>query len=90
VARTGSNLDLGKDLVGRVLDQMNRTSDEAALFTFDRVIRRETSFTDDPDDIRRALAKTTARGLTSLYDAIAETAKQVAARRSHRRAAAHR
>jgi VWFA-related protein len=82
----GPNLHKGQILVNMLLDQLDRNSDEAALFTFDKAIRQETPFTNDPERIRTALEQTNSWGLTSLYDAIADTAKQVGERRAQRRA----
>ena len=80
----GSNLARGRHIVDRLLGLMNRSSDDMALYTFDKTIRRETPFTNEPDVIRRALDSTRAFGQTSLYDAIAETAKQLGDLRSKR------
>ncbi len=82
----GPNLHNGRVIVRAVLDHLDRTSDEAALFTFDKAIRQDTPFTNEPHVIRGALERTEGWGLTSLYDAIADTAKQVAERRAQRRA----
>jgi len=82
----GTNLDRGKEVVGRLLNRLDSTLDEVALFTFDRALRQETPFTNDFDRIRKALETTKAWGLTSLYDAIAETAERIADRRFQRRA----
>ena len=75
-----SNLEKGKGLVAHFLTQMKPSSDEAALFTFDKDLRQEVPFTNDVNNVRGALGRVTAWGLTSLYDAIAETAKRVADR----------
>jgi Ca-activated chloride channel family protein len=81
-----SNLEKGKGFVGEFLNQMGPTSDEAALFTFHRTLRQEVSFTTDRDRIHGALARVNPWGLTSLYDAVAETAERLAERPSLRRA----
>ena len=65
---------------------MEPKADEFALFTFDRDLRQETPFTNDPATIKTALDKMTAIGVTSLYDAIADTAKKLSNRPSPRRA----
>jgi Ca-activated chloride channel family protein len=72
--------------IDALLQSMNRTGDEAALFTFDRTLREETPFTSDPSVIRSAVAKTFNWGQTSLYDAVGETAKRLSERPSERRA----
>jgi Ca-activated chloride channel family protein len=61
-------------------------SDEAALFTFDKTLRQETPFTRDDEVIQKALSKTVMWGQTSLYDAIADTAKRLSEQPSQRRA----
>jgi Ca-activated chloride channel homolog len=61
-------------------------NDEAALFTFDKTLRQETPFTRDDDEIQKALSKTVMWGQTSLYDAIADTAKRLSEQPSQRRA----
>lgn len=81
-----SNLDKGKRFVAHFLNQMEPALDEAALFTFHRSLRQEVSFTNDRDRIHRALNRVRPWGLTSLYDAVAETAKRLADRPSPRRA----
>ncbi|MGE4222291.1 MAG: VWA domain-containing protein [Vicinamibacterales bacterium] len=75
-----NNLQKGKALVGAFLAHVNRDIDQVALFTFDRTLRHQVPFTSNPDDVRRALSHVTAWGLTSLYDAIADTAGLVAER----------
>ena len=77
---------LERVVVNGLLDQLDRASDEAALFTFDKEIKQNTSFTREPDIIRQALNDTAGWGATSLYDAIAETAKHSGQRQAQRRA----
>ena len=80
------NLHRGKAVVEALVKRIERAWDEMALFTFDSSLREETPFTNDADVIRTALGKTIAWGQTSLYDAIAETAKRLGGRRTQRRA----
>lgn len=82
----GRTLEQGIRVADRLLESLDSASDEAALFTFDKAIREETPFTNDTDLIRCVLDSLSAWGMTSLYDAIAETAKQLADRPAHRRA----
>ena len=84
--RLALNLEKGIWFVQTFLNQMVPKSDEAALFTFHRTLREEVEFTTDPEHIHRALGHVNPWGLTSLYDAVAETAKRLAARRAPRRA----
>jgi Ca-activated chloride channel family protein len=81
-----SNLDKGKQFVQHFLNQMDPASDEAALFTFHRSLREEVPFTNERSRIDRALDGVGPWGLTSLYDAVAETAKQLGNRPAPRRA----
>jgi Ca-activated chloride channel family protein len=82
----GPALNTGKAVVGELLESIEPAADEIALFTFDKAIRQETPFAGTPDTIWRALDDIDAWGLTSFYDAIAATAKQLADRPSLRRA----
>lgn len=82
----GPNWSRGRDVVDELVKWVNRPSDELALFTFDKALRQETAFTKDGNRIRQALNDVDAWGQTSLYDAIAETAKRLAERRGQRRA----
>jgi len=82
----GPNLERGRLVVDQLLDLLNEPGDEVALFTFDKSTRQETPFTSRADVIRHAISGTDAWGLTSLYDAIADTAKELANRPSRGRA----
>jgi Ca-activated chloride channel family protein len=84
--RGSPNMDAGKKAVDFLLSWVEPKADEFALFTFDKELRQETPFTNDVATIHTALDKMTAMGLTSLYDAIADTAKKLAHRPSPRRA----
>jgi Ca-activated chloride channel family protein len=54
------------------------SADEAAVFSFDMNLQSLQPFTADPGAIENALARVIPYGQTSLYDAIAQTARQVA------------
>jgi Ca-activated chloride channel family protein len=82
----GSNLSKGKAALDRLLSSLDQTADEVSLFTFDNTVRQETPFTKDAAQIRAALTHSDGWGLTSIYDAVAETAKRLADRRADRRA----
>ena len=75
-----SNLAKGKEVVAQVLNRMDPVRDEAALYTFHKSLREEVGFTNDRDQIQRALADVSPWGLTSLYDAVADSAKRLAER----------
>jgi len=55
-----------------------REDDEAAVFSFDMNLQSLQPFTNDPGAIESALARVVPYGQTSLYDAIAQTARRVA------------
>ena len=55
-----------------------READEAAVFSFDMNLQSLQPFTTDPGAIESALERVVPYGQTSLYDAIAQTARQVA------------
>ena len=82
----GANFDTGVAVVEQLLAMMNGDHDEMALFTFDKELRQETEFVTDIDGIRCALETTKPWGMTSLYDAVAATAKALEARPVDRRA----
>ncbi len=84
--RGSPNMAAGKKAVEHILSWVEPKADEFALFSFDRDLRQETPFTNDAEQIRTAMDKMTAMGLTSLYDAIANTAKKLGDRPSPRRA----
>jgi Ca-activated chloride channel homolog len=82
----GPNLERGKAVVNALLATLNPAADEVALFTFDKRLRQQTPFTNDVQRVWKAADNTDAWGLTSLYDAIADTAKRSATRQHPRRA----
>jgi Ca-activated chloride channel family protein len=67
-----------------LLASMNEGVDEAALFVFDKTVRTAQPFTGEFDAVRAALASVDPYGSTSLYDAIAATAQQLALRPGRR------
>jgi VWFA-related protein len=83
---TAFNAEKGKEFVADLLTELQPTRDEVALFTFHKSLREEVPFTTDRERIRRALGTVRPWGLTSLYDAVAETAKRVSSRTAVRRA----
>ena len=82
----GANFDTGMAVVEELMALMTGDADELALFTFDKRLRQETAFVTDIDGIRCALETTLPWGMTSLYDAVAATARALEARRADRRA----
>ena len=84
--RLALNLEKGIWFIEHFISQMVPASDEAALFTFHKTLRQEVAFTSDTKRIHRALGHVNPWGLTSLYDAVAQTARQLATRPAPRRA----
>jgi len=82
----GGNMDRARDAVRIVLSHLRSRGDEAALYTFDSKLQEVVSFTTDLDRIRALSLAGRPWGMTSLYDAIASTAKSVAERENRHRA----
>jgi VWFA-related protein len=81
-----SNLAKGKAVVAQLIDGLDPQRDEMALFTFHKTLREEVPFTSNTAQLRRALEHVKPWGLTSLYDAVGETAKRLPERGATRRA----
>jgi Ca-activated chloride channel family protein len=84
--RVGHSLDAARLAADQVLDYLDQGRDEASLLTFDSRLLQLQDFTNDFEPIRMRLEDLDAFGTTSLYDAIAESARTVAPRARHRRA----
>jgi len=82
----GGNMDRARHAVRTVLAHMQTAGDEAALYTFDSTLHDAVSFTTDLERIRRMTLAGRPWGLTSLYDAVAATAKRVGERENRHRA----
>jgi len=82
----GGNMDRARAAVQTVLAQLRSKGDEAALYTFDSKLQEVVSFTTNLDRIRALSLAGRPWGMTSLYDAIAATAKSVAERANRHRA----
>jgi Ca-activated chloride channel family protein len=87
--------DVSGSMEGRLADARNAAThviswldarDEAAIFTFDTRLQEVTPFREGLRALPETLSVMTPFGATSLHDAIAETAKRVAAREGRRRA----
>ncbi len=81
-----SHLDAARSALDLMLLRLRAGQDEVALFSFDRELTEHQPFTTNPAEIRHALTELTPFGITSLYDAIAETARRVETREYKRRA----
>jgi VWFA-related protein len=84
--RQPAALEAGRSVVKHVLSWIKPRVDEVSLYSFDKELRQEVDFTKNPDEIRDALGGLEPMGTTSLYDAVAEAARESAARPSPRRA----
>lgn len=82
----GATLDAARLVAADVLDRLDARRDNVALFTFDTRLVELQDFTHDHEAIYAGLQELEAYGATSLYDAIAETARRIAPRAKHRRA----
>jgi VWFA-related protein len=82
----GGNMDRARDAVRTILAHLQSRGDEAALYTFDSKLQEVVSFTTDLDRIRALSLAGRPWGMTSLYDAIAATAKSAANRENRHRA----
>jgi Ca-activated chloride channel homolog len=79
--RLGSKLESSRQAARHVLGALrldSKSMDEAAVFSFDMNLQALQPFTADPGAIETALSKVKPYGQTSLYDAIAQTARNVA------------
>lgn len=79
--RLGSKLEEARQAARHVLGALHldsKSMDEAAVFSFDMNLQALQPFTADPGAIETALSQVKPYGQTSLYDAIAQTARKVA------------
>jgi VWFA-related protein len=78
--RLASRLEDARAAARQVLSvlRLSRDADEAAVYSFDMNLQSLQPFTADVDAIEHALARVAPYGQTSLYDAIAQTADDVA------------
>jgi VWFA-related protein len=82
----GGNMERARNAVAVATHHLSDEADEAALFTFDSTLEQVVGFTKDLARIRRVSLEGTPWGKTSLFDAIAATAKVVADRENRHRA----
>jgi len=81
----GPRLDSARQATEMLLAQF-ASIDEAALFTFDSRLQEIVPFSTSTDEIRRGFERVKPYGSTSLHDAAAAAARQLASRPSPRRA----
>jgi Ca-activated chloride channel homolog len=84
--RVGSKKAMARQAFDSILSQLRDGQDEVALLTFDSTLHERQGFTNDLGRLRGALSDFDTFGTTSLYDATAATARQVAARSASHRA----
>ena len=84
--RTADRMSAARFAAHHVLSWLEPGRDEAALFTFDSRLHQVAPFTVDTRALQGALGEVDPFGATSLHDAIAGAAKQVADRSGRRRA----
>jgi len=82
----GSKLAMARRAFDSVLSQLRDGDDEVGLFTFDSTFRERHGFAADLARVRDAWADFDPFGNTSLYDATAATARQLADRAGTRKA----
>jgi VWFA-related protein len=82
----GGNIERARAAVGVAMKALRDQSDEASLFTFDSELQEVVRFTKDLDRVRRVSLEGKPWGQTSLYDAVAQTARTVAERTNKHRA----
>lgn len=84
--RVADRMTAARFAAHHVLSWLEHGRDEAALFTFDSRLHQVAPFTVDTRALQGALGEVDPFGATSLHDAIADAAKQVADRTGRRRA----
>ncbi|HEV8396175.1 MAG TPA: VWA domain-containing protein [Vicinamibacterales bacterium] len=82
----GGNIDRARDAIGMVSANLRDKQDEAALFTFDSKLQEVIGFTSDLQRVRVRSLEGKPWGITSLFDAIEETARLVGERANKHRA----
>jgi VWFA-related protein len=76
----GSKVAMARQAFDSVVSQLNPGQDEVAVFTFDSALHQRRPFTTDVAQLKGALDDFEAFGSTSLYDATAAAARQLADR----------
>lgn len=82
--RVGPKMERANEVGHLLLASLTEGVDEAALFAFEKTVRTAHPFTSEFDRLQAALASVRPFGSTSLYDAIAQTARQLATRPGRR------
>jgi len=82
----GGNIDRAREAIGMTAANLRDQQDEAALFTFDSKLQEVVGFTSDLQRVRARSLEGKPWGITSLFDAIEETARLVGDRSNKHRA----
>jgi VWFA-related protein len=82
----GGNIERARSAVSVAMAALRNGADEAALFTFDSKLEEIVEFTSDLARLRRVKLEGTPWGKTSLFDAVAQTARLVGDRANRHRA----
>ena len=78
--RIGPKIAMARQAYDSIVTQLHQGEDEAAVFTFDASLHQRHEFTRDLSTLKGALANFEPFGTTSLFDATAAAARQLAAR----------
>jgi Ca-activated chloride channel family protein len=84
--RMGPKMAFAREVLRQVQGGLRRGIDEVGLFSFDATLHEQRPFTAFPESLEAALEGSVPFGTTSLYDAIAETARKIEKRGAQRRA----
>jgi Ca-activated chloride channel family protein len=84
--RVGAKMDTAREIVKRLSADLLDGHDEVGLFTFDGGLHQQHPFTEHPAAVNGSFTDIAPFGITSLYDAIAETARRLEQRPARRRA----
>lgn len=79
-----TKMDLARDAAQFVVAGIRPKIDEAALFSFDTEVKELRPFSTQPDNTQHAWSTTRPFGATSLWDVIAQTAREISDRERRR------
>ena len=82
----GSKITTAREVIRGLSADLLDGRDEVGLFTFDGALHQQHPFTQHPPAVNESFSDVAPFGITSLYDAIAETARRLEARPARRRA----
>ena len=78
--RVSAKVPMARQAYDSLVSQLRQGQDEAAVFTFDSSLHERQAFTSDLSTLKGALTEFDPFGETSLYDAMAVTARRLATR----------